>query len=677
MKHKVLLGILFIALCLRFIGTNPGYNKFHSDEGITYSSAVSMIKNGNLDPLRYDYPALVPLINYIFFKTIFIPLGWMRYFIEHVPQIIDGTVHIPLTKLESARVFQSFVLGEREINALFWGRYVTALLSVGNVFLTYFLGKKLFSKKIGLIAAFLLAVSFKAVTNSHIGLPDTYNAFFLLLSLIFSYKLFSTPTSKNYLLAGIFVGLSISVKYQVFAVFPFLLAHFISSIVSKKINLFSWKMVLAGLAAALVFILVNPYLLIHLDKALPEIWYVGKKYAMGRSKLMTYPLYYLFQIDYGPPIFLLIIAGFFYSLKNSTKQTLFLLAHLTPFLFVMLYYSVGGFYVRNFITVTPILMIFAAVFIAFLSKKFNIFVTLFIIAAVAFIPFKNSLINSFQYTREWAYDEILTKSSKVLPTGSIIASHPFDPLPDTVKRTDFERAYSYSFPELKESKAEYALINMDWASHEFYGWMTEVLPKSSTYLQKPIQEMRNTFSGIAVEEMIPFIVASSYKPWQAPDAALFLVKIPYYENVKFLNPVNIDIKDVDTKNEFEVKPDFVYRVKGLVKSDKVVDKQKRSVFLRIDFFESSSTDQKRGIHTSVSQRYYGADWQKLELTTIAPKEAKFARISIQAYTGTSDGYVVKNVTIEESDTSHHGENYEQIDFSQYVDLLYPYSHGNL
>ncbi len=60
------------AIILRFGGVWPGYNQYHSDEGVTYSAATSMIKNENLDPLRYDYPALVPLTNMIFFRN----CGW-------------------------------------------------------------------------------------------------------------------------------------------------------------------------------------------------------------------------------------------------------------------------------------------------------------------------------------------------------------------------------------------------------------------------------------------------------------------------------------------------------------------------------------------------------------------------------------------------------------------------
>src|SRR3989339_1287064 len=72
--NKMLLAILVLALALRFVGVYPGYHPYHSDEGMSYSSAIEMIRNLNLDPGRYDYPSLVPIIHSILYVVLFIPL---------------------------------------------------------------------------------------------------------------------------------------------------------------------------------------------------------------------------------------------------------------------------------------------------------------------------------------------------------------------------------------------------------------------------------------------------------------------------------------------------------------------------------------------------------------------------------------------------------------------------
>lgn len=691
-KEKALSVIILIAIIFRFVGTNPGYNQFHSDEGITYSAAVSMIKNGNLDPLRYDYPSVVPLTNYVFFRTIFIPLWWGKYYVSHVPEILDGIVHIPIAKLEAQKIFQTFVLGEREINALFWGRYVTALISLSNVIVVYFLTKKLFSKKIALFAAFLLAVNFKAVVNSHIGLPDTYNAFFMLLSLLFSYRIIDKPSMKNYLFAGVFFGLSVAIKYQIFTVFPLLFSHVYVSF-TKKEKLISPKIILAGLVSVVLFIILNPYVWIHLDQALDILSYVSKKYSMGIRKLITYPIAYFYHIDYGPPIFTSVVLGILYTTKKYIKQSLFLLAEVIPFFFILIYYSSGGFYIRNFVTITPILMIFAAVFINFIFSKIRKlpsykFIYMFLIIGLVFVPLKNSFINSYYNTKQWSYKEILLKSQKILPQNAVVASHPFDPLPENIKRVNFDRSTSYSLSEFREEVADYALINMDWAGNDFYNWMLEPFPKSLHYFNKPINQINNIFTAVSIEEMMNFVGTDSYKPWQAPDAALFLIKVPYFIGANFTssgNKIQLDFENIDylTKKriiseEIKIQPNYVYKVTGLIKSKDLIEKNKRNVFLRIDFFSTESLTENKGIQVSVSPRYYGEGWQEIELITQAPQNAKFARISFQSCDGEIGSYMLKNIVINKSDFEYNIENnYKKIEFDKYKDLLYPYSHGNL
>jgi len=703
-ENKILLLVIIVAALLRFIGTNPGYNKFHSDEGISYSAAVSMIKNNNLDPLRYDYPSIVPLSNYIFFKYLFIPIKWTEFYISHLSQIVDGIIKVPVSGGEYRRIFQLEILGEREINALFWGRYVTALFSLGNVVLVYFFGKKLFSRRVGLLAAFFLAVNFKAVVNSHIGLPDTYNAFFLLLSLISSYQLITRKNVKNYLIAGVCLGLSFSIKYQVFAVFPLAVALFFSALGNKKgksffniNNFYFWKILLLGIVAVVVFIILNPYVFIHFEEAREVILFVSKKYAMGRSKLMLYPFYYFINIDYGLPLFILAFGGIFYLILKHFKQAIFILGELAPFFFITVYYSIGGFYIRNFITITPPLMVVAAASVDYfytMVKKtikqrnnFGVWVLMtFVVFAVVFVPLRNSIINSYYYTKPWSYDQILIKSAKLLPENSLVASHPFDPLPGNVRRIYFESATLYSLSEFRQDKADYALINMDWASNNFYGWMTEILPKSAGYYRKPIEEMRNNYWGLSIEEMMNYVQVSSYKPWQAPDAALFLLKVPYFKDVNYSAPVKLKIKDwtgdfliLDNIGGVVVKANHIYKITALVRSDEDIQKDKRNVFVRVDFYDSLQTSaDKKGIFTSVSPRYFGHGWQKLEIIAVAPKKTESAGISLQSSGSLPNSYLLKNVSIEESVLpAKSEENYEIIKFDQYKDLLYPNSHGNL
>jgi len=288
---KVLVCILILAGLLRFIGIYPGYSQYHTDEPIIYQNAVSLVKNVNYQSLRFDYGLLPSLINAFFYKVVFIPFSWGKFYFQNAGDIFTGFIRFPLGKDVYERVFQLEIFGSQDLNALFWSRYVTALFSLGVVFLTYLLGKKVFSNKVGLIAALLVSINFKSVQNAHIGLPDTYNVFFLLLSTLFAFKLMTKPTGKNYILAGVFAGLSLGVKYQVFYLLPLFTAHIIGVIYEKKNRwkkLFNPYFFIALVLAIVLFVLINPQFLFQWQKTSQLLIDIASKYGMGIKKINLY-----------------------------------------------------------------------------------------------------------------------------------------------------------------------------------------------------------------------------------------------------------------------------------------------------------------------------------------------------------------------------------------------------
>ena len=743
-SNKILIAILIVATLFRFIGTNPGYNQYHSDQGISYSAAVSMIKNGNFDPLRYDYPALVPDINYIFFRAFFIPLGWTRYYLGHIPEIIDGIVHIPIAPLEAKRVFQVEILKEREINAIFWSRYITAIFGIGAVFLTFLLTKRLFAKTnlldgyvIGLIAAFLLTFNYKHVTNSHLGLPDIYNAFFLLLATFAALSVWRNPSHKNYLFAGITAGLSFSVKYQFFAFFPLGMVLLYNSFKNNRLNLkliFSPITLLAIVPIPLVFALTNPYFFIHIDEAIAAVKDVSQKYGMGTNRINLYPLWYMYNIDYGIVQMAAMLMGLFVALRRYMKESLLLLSILVPFAFVFFYYSRGGFYVRNFISITPFLMMFAAIgiwFVYSLLEKMQVRVVAKLVLVLLLflsivVPGRNALVNVYYYTKPWGYGVLRQWAQEHLASNAKVAAHPFDGARAGVKltRSEFEIAGSYSLAEHRENGAEYALINLDWAGNSFYFWMNFGPEDVGAYWNKPWTMMRNTYHGIAAEELFRYQIFSTAKPWQAPDSALIMAKIPvwptpemssyasfnfdedsqgwivygangqdklvyqhdsttgYIQNGSLLfQPLGVRYPGVRmTSQPIPVKSGFLYKVRAFLKTRDVLDASQRDGFLRVDFYSEEPELNQVGLIASVSSRVYGTtEWVERQIVERAPQEARFMTVSFGIYQYNKTAVWLDDIVIEESlipvddITALPPYSKKHID----LNLLYPNSHGNL
>lgn len=729
--HRALFVIIFVAAAiLRFVGTYPGYNQFHADEGISYSAATSMIKNGNLDPLRYDYPALVPIINNVFFRAVFIPAQWSLYYLKHIPQVFDGTIRLTPSALEARRLFQVEILGERERNALYWGRIVTALFSLANVILVYVLARKLFNKEIALIASFLLALNYKHVINSHIGLPDIYNAFFVLVVLLACLRLFRNPDRRNYLLAGICLGLSLAVKYQYFAVFPFALTHLAIWYKSGKLNL--RYTLLSGLGAVLVFLLINPYHVLDLPKTLEIVRGVSEKYGMGTKELNLYPLWYFYAVDYGAVEFFLVIVGVVIAIRKYLFKSAFLLAHIVPFMFIMIYFSRGGFYIRNFITVTPIFLIFASVAIyqiyLFLRKRLPVFSKISLVgllAAAVYIPGRNAVINSYSYTKPWGYDLMRPWVKANLPTDVTVAVHPFDAVNLGLKnpKTEFEVAGAFSLNEHKDNKASYLMLDLNWVGSPFYYWMFFGFDEAGLFWQKPVDIMRNTYHGIATEEFFRYQLHAVTKPWQAPDTHILAIKFfdwPSGEN-KIIKEFNFDNSDEGwseygmyksgasfvhdkeigrktkgsleflpggsrfptariTSSPLEVKAGHLYEIEGYLKTNSILETREREGFLRIDFYEDTNNLEKVGKNASVSSRVYGVgDWVNKTVKEIAPPGVKYMTISFQTYVNTRTKIWLDDVVVRESvekvvdprDSAPYIKN--EID----LNYVYPNSHGNL
>lgn len=754
--NKSVLLILIIAALLRFTGIYPGYNQYHADEGITYSAASSMVRNNNLDPLRYDYPAIVPDINFFFFELFFVPIGWIWFYISHILDFLNGSMHFPLSELESKKVLLKHILGDRYINALFWSRFITASFSIANVFLTYMLARDLFRNKIknseviALLAAFLLTFNYKHVINSHIGLPDIYNAFFVLVVLIMAVKIWNSKVIniKKYLLTGFLVGMSFSVKYQIFAIFPFLLAHLFSAIhnkdgkftailIGKSIDikrLFHPITFLSMVIVPLTFALFNPYFFIHLDSALSAIKMVSQKYGVGANELNLYPFSYFFHIDYGFLEFGLVLIGLLIMLWKFKLEGLLLLSFVFPFMYSLIYYSKGGFYIRNFITVTPIFMIFAAVaiwqihktFLSQLKIKYDKILIVALLSIVVFIPARNSIISSFSYTQPWGYDNLRPWIEKNLPNDVTIAAHPFDARNLNIKnkRTEFEIAGAYSLAEHAENGATYALMDLNWAGNPFYFWMSYGFEDLKLYWGKPLDILRNIFHGIAAEELFRYQLVAVTKPWQSPDTHLIVAKLPEWPKVEMtdiknfsfdqsLEEWNIYGKDGGMDNGFAfdgekgygekgsvvyypfgskyptirltskpipIRPGHLYILEGYLKTDKLLGSREREGYLRADFYGKEVDLEKRGVISTVSSRVYGTkEWVKKEIIERAPEDAKFLTVSIGAYQTLQtklwldDVRVLESIDEIEDITSKPPYKHTEID----LNYLYPNSHGNL
>lgn len=672
--------ILTFAAILRFVGINPGYPPYHSDDGISYSAASEMIVNGNFDPLRYDYPIMTPLTNYFAYQSFFIPIEWSKFLIRNIANYPVGYLELPKEKDKLHDFFYRVTLGDRWINALFWGRYVTATVGVLVVIMTFLTTRRLYSTKAGLLSAFFVAINYRHVLNSHLGLPDIYNSFYLLLSFWFTLNVFDKPTNNNYFWSAVFAGLSFSTKYQFFAFTPLFLAHLINAFKQKNNNLrikflFKPMAIMIPVIIAVLFVVLNPYHLLKLDETKVWLSSVSGKYRTGRMEFDFFPYSYLYHFGLGKVISVLSLIGIFISFYYKKLNTVFILSVILPFLFITTVYTGGGFYTRNFVTIIPFLIIPAGVL---LSKLFN---SKFIISKLAFLLLfflisKESLTNSLaileEHTKPWNYKILSAWVNKNIPEKSIVAAHASVPLPDTVKEVIPYNFVSddFSMREFREKGADWIVSSLDWSTTDFYDWMTQDLKTSLAYWNKPVEILENRYSAMAVRELSDYTVYSVLKKWQAPESNFIVSKIPKYKITK---------KALDKKIILEGKPSVwkselidVSNWNGFYINPKTSGKGRGYVY--VNFYENR--EDSRDITKRVAVRLSSRNKNK-DIVGVIPKTAKYMVIGFDTFESYKTSDELSEINIYNAEVIEDLSGFELKPVKLEDGVIFPNSHGNM
>jgi len=697
-KNKLISLIIFIALVVRIVGTIPGHNPGHPDEQMSYGSAVEMIRHGDLNPRRYDYPASVPLLHYVFYKTFILQAVFYKVILLHPEVVTQSIINSNFLTQYSVDIF-----GRNDIDALFWSRILTAILGAISVFIVYLIGKKLFNQTAGIAGAFFLTFNYRHVLSSHLALSDIPNSFFAILSFYISLLLLEHNTKKRYLLAGLLVGLSFSMKYQIFAALPFLFAHFFWVFKKRSLSyLFNINFLFALLLIPITFCVLNPYLLLNLKTAIPIIQYVGLRYGAGANRFNFYPLYYLYYWGIGTLPFMAIILGLIIGLFRSFSKILFILSYIFPFLFIFLYYMLGGSYIRNFTTVMPFFALLFGFFVSIVIRKLNLEKKWLILLVFLFMLNLQSITNSAtlstNYLKPWNRDILqnwaennLSVNTQVRTDNVSLAYNADKPFNIVAWSHTLENSIS----NFSENGDKFAALNTDW----YQVWMLWFGTSPKELLKNqgiPYDKLKGSYYGLNLSEYKHYTVKEIYKPWQSPDNNYLVIKIPPKLKDKGKNIVtfnfdlgidgwkyydfsfkkgksdmvwnqtvgkdslgSIELNGQVTNGEISrftspfvrIKEGKTYTVEGFVKPDDIPSSQ-RDGFLRLDFFVSSNsgTIKSESIFTALSERVYGNDWIKESVVAQAPKNTHYLTVSFQrANYVPVFRYCIDDVSVFESD----------------------------
>ncbi len=97
----------------------------------------------------------------------------------------------------------------------FVGRVTSAIFDLGTVILVFLIGVRLYSRKVGLLGAFLMSLNVLHIQNSHFFTMDTILVFFTTLAFLFAVLIAEGKGLWAYIGAGLALGMAVACKISV------------------------------------------------------------------------------------------------------------------------------------------------------------------------------------------------------------------------------------------------------------------------------------------------------------------------------------------------------------------------------------------------------------------------------------------------------------------------------
>ncbi len=180
MEMVLLVCLLLVGFYVRTVGIDFGLPLlFHPDEPFIVERTRRMVETGDMNPHAFNYPTLFMYLLYLIFKVQYVVLE----------EVTRSTLYL------TARTF-------------------VALMGSLSIVTCYFIGKELYDRETGLIAALIISLVPMAVRDSHFATVDI--PLVLLVTLAF-YSIALIPregTLRRYLISGALAGLATSIKYN-------------------------------------------------------------------------------------------------------------------------------------------------------------------------------------------------------------------------------------------------------------------------------------------------------------------------------------------------------------------------------------------------------------------------------------------------------------------------------
>ncbi|MFH1858222.1 MAG: glycosyltransferase family 39 protein, partial [Candidatus Omnitrophota bacterium] len=254
------------------------------------------------------------------------------HFFNYLLLGLYGAHYLVLRFLGSVQGVEGFTLLFAQDPTMFYllGRLLSACFSIATVPLLYKVGKRIYGKQEGLVAACFLTFSFLHIVNAHYLKLSMAEAFFVLAAFYFMIGIIQQARRRDYTWAGFFSGAALSINYNAGLVIPFVaFAHLLRVYRQKdaRIRKFFSKDLALGLGMALAgFIVTSPLLLFDINSTLRTLQrfsgFFGSSAPAGPGAGFNPMEYYLFstlRYGLGLPLEVLILGGMLLATASVLK----------------------------------------------------------------------------------------------------------------------------------------------------------------------------------------------------------------------------------------------------------------------------------------------------------------------------------------------------------------------
>lgn len=371
------------------------------DEIIIINRALGFF-SGDLNPHGFNWPSLYPYL--LFFALAFyfsvrslIPSAFPDADADLISQFIQATQparHI-VSNAETVVALDPYLPHVYIIS-----RGISVLAGTFTIFIVYLIAKRLYDQRTALIGAFFMSTCYLHIRDSHFGTTDVLMTCLIMTSFLFIVQCALNPNRQNFVLAGVFAGLSISAKYAgvllfvptVFAcIFPLLksdtapadnasetVSRFLSANLRNGVNylILNRNLMLFLICMAIAFVVTTPYAILDYKTFLTNFFYEMNKLKTGHHPDWKLDIGWYYHIRYslyygmGLMLFAASLMGVIFSIRKNWKTALLL------FSFPFVYWVINGknyaVFTRYIIPVLPFLCIFAAVFVVKVTDKLKL-----------------------------------------------------------------------------------------------------------------------------------------------------------------------------------------------------------------------------------------------------------------------------------------------------------------